>query len=65
MDKSVENFGYRCLCNDGYRHITPFNYSTDTVETSQPQNNCIDVDECSIENGGCEHYCENSEGSFR
>ena len=45
--------------------MTPFNYSTDTAETSQPKNNCIDVDECSIENGGCEHYCENSEGSFR
>ena len=25
---------------------------------------CSDVDECSIANGGCEHECINTEGSF-
>ena len=24
----------------------------------------IDIDECSVNNGGCEHNCTNTEGSF-
>ncbi|XP_023247772.1 uncharacterized protein LOC106644374 [Copidosoma floridanum] len=32
----------------------------------EPSDNksCIDVDECSIENGGCSEVCENTEGSY-
>jgi hypothetical protein len=26
---------------------------------------CLDVDECTLNNGGCEHYCDNTQGSFR
>lgn len=25
---------------------------------------CLDIDECTIENGGCETFCTNSEGSY-
>ncbi|XP_035730088.1 uncharacterized protein LOC118445150 [Vespa mandarinia] len=25
---------------------------------------CVDIDECSIENGGCKEVCENTDGSF-
>jgi len=25
----------------------------------------IDKNECSVNNGGCEHTCENNEGSYR
>lgn len=24
----------------------------------------LDIDECTIENGGCENFCTNSEGSY-
>ncbi|XP_070141824.1 latent-transforming growth factor beta-binding protein 4 isoform X2 [Drosophila kikkawai] len=26
---------------------------------------CVDIDECQVNNGGCSHRCENSEGSFK
>ncbi|XP_034137284.1 uncharacterized protein LOC117589448 isoform X2 [Drosophila guanche] len=26
---------------------------------------CVDVDECQLNNGGCSHRCENSQGSFQ
>ncbi|XP_023315293.1 uncharacterized protein LOC106648523 [Trichogramma pretiosum] len=26
--------------------------------------NCLDLDECSIDNGGCQEICENTEGSY-
>lgn len=25
---------------------------------------CLDVDECDVLNGGCEHHCKNRNGSF-
>ena len=24
----------------------------------------VDIDECRVGNGGCQHYCNNTEGSF-
>uniref|UniRef100_A0A671NV91 Fibrillin 2a n=1 Tax=Sinocyclocheilus anshuiensis TaxID=1608454 RepID=A0A671NV91_9TELE len=42
---------YQCSCNSGYR-MTP------------DRKGCTDIDECTIENGGCEVYCSNSEGSY-
>ena len=26
--------------------------------------NCIDINECDVENGGCEHNCINTPGSY-
>ncbi|MGH0135014.1 UNVERIFIED_CONTAM: hypothetical protein FKN15_059778 [Acipenser sinensis] len=42
---------YQCACNTGYR-------STDDRLA------CVDIDECTIQNGGCETFCTNSEGSY-
>ena len=63
MDKNIQDLGYRCICNDGY-HIAADNSTASYIERPDPPQ-CVDVDECTIENGGCQHYCENSEGSFR
>ncbi|KFM67760.1 Sushi, von Willebrand factor type A, EGF and pentraxin domain-containing protein 1, partial [Stegodyphus mimosarum] len=41
----------QCLCPLGY-------------ELQQDNKTCIDKDECSIKNGGCEGACHNSPGSF-
>uniref|UniRef100_A0A665VXK3 Signal peptide, CUB and EGF-like domain-containing protein 2 n=1 Tax=Echeneis naucrates TaxID=173247 RepID=A0A665VXK3_ECHNA len=42
---------YRCTCYDG------FNLAHDG-------HNCLDVDECKLNNGGCQHTCVNTMGSY-
>ena len=44
---------FHCYCNDGYE--LDMNY----------KNKCYDVDECSINNGGCSQKCQNIDGSFQ
>ncbi|XP_017844210.1 multiple epidermal growth factor-like domains protein 6 [Drosophila busckii] len=29
------------------------------------EGNCVDIDECQLNNGGCSHLCVNAEGSFK
>ena len=67
VDKNVPNLGYRCTCNEGYYMGAQNASNNDDISSNNyyENNKCVDVDECSIENGGCQHYCENSEGSFR
>ncbi|KAG2471441.1 FBN1 protein, partial [Polypterus senegalus] len=42
---------FYCVCNTGY---------SSTVDRLS----CVDIDECTIQNGGCEAFCTNSEGSY-
>ncbi|XP_077861433.1 uncharacterized protein LOC100372549 [Saccoglossus kowalevskii] len=40
---------YVCLCKLGY---------------TGDGNNCTDINECTVDNGGCEHTCVNTEGNY-
>lgn len=66
--------GYECYCSAGYRlgsdgcgcegtfFFPPSSRPRLTLKASLPF--CSDVDECLAVNGGCEHTCQNSAGSF-
>ena len=40
-----------CGCTQGYQR-------------SPVSTNCVDIDECAIQNTGCEHLCHNTQGSY-
>ncbi|XP_032080795.1 signal peptide, CUB and EGF-like domain-containing protein 2 isoform X2 [Thamnophis elegans] len=42
---------YRCICYDGFM-------------LAQDGHNCLDMDECLVNNGGCQHACINIVGSY-
>ncbi|KAK1159790.1 hypothetical protein AOXY_G21211 [Acipenser oxyrinchus oxyrinchus] len=42
---------YRCTCYDGFM-------------LAHDGHNCLDVDECAMNNGGCQHVCVNAMGSY-
>ncbi|XP_058015483.1 signal peptide, CUB and EGF-like domain-containing protein 2 isoform X4 [Ahaetulla prasina] len=42
---------YRCICYDGFM-------------LAQDGHNCLDMDECLVNNGGCQHACINTVGSY-
>ncbi len=50
-DNATCNDG-QCICNTGFEF------------DSEGTGHCIDIDECSNNNGGCSQKCENTEGSF-
>ena len=43
---------YHCGCYEGW-----------SVDPSNPAQ-CLDDDECSVDNGGCQQICNNTAGSF-
>ena len=52
---SVNYFERMCFCRfDDVCDIRPINGTQ-----------CMDSNECNIDNGGCEHECINTEGSYR
>ncbi|XP_032514482.2 collagen and calcium-binding EGF domain-containing protein 1-like [Danaus plexippus] len=46
-----------CSCHPGYR------FDADSYNRKR-QPYCVDIDECTINNGGCEHRCVNDPGGF-
>ncbi|XP_033160083.1 uncharacterized protein LOC117140967 isoform X1 [Drosophila mauritiana] len=68
------NGSYTCLCPPGYalgldNHIvTSLNNSfiTDSTSSEAPSApTCLDIDECSLSNGNCSHFCQNEPGGFQ
>ncbi|KAH8379859.1 hypothetical protein KR009_007681 [Drosophila setifemur] len=70
------NGSFTCLCPPGYalgldNHIdtiTSLNISPSTESPSfdrSPPAACLDIDECSIGNGNCSHFCLNEPGAFQ
>ena len=61
------NGSYVCSCNMGYE-LSPDGHTCTGKQHSDSrlwlQYTAIDIDECSVNNGGCEHNCTNTEGSF-
>ena len=56
---------FECSCRDGYildtdrRHCSGMHSNTILYYNFSP-----DINECDESNGGCSHYCINTEGSF-
>ncbi|KAH8234616.1 hypothetical protein KR032_000734 [Drosophila birchii] len=73
------NGSYTCLCPPGYalgldNYITPTFLNTtsspllshDTTSPATPSTpSCLDIDECSLANGNCSHFCQNEPGGYQ
>ena len=56
---------YICDCSTGY-NFDPIelNCTGKNILSIILSNNTLDIDECTTNNGGCEHLCTNTIGSF-
>ncbi|KAH8375193.1 hypothetical protein KR200_001228 [Drosophila serrata] len=69
------NGSFTCLCPPGYalgldNHIaTSLNNSSSSHESSSSVASssplCLDIDECSLANGNCSHFCQNEPGGYQ
>ncbi|KAH8350971.1 hypothetical protein KR067_008087, partial [Drosophila pandora] len=67
------NGSYTCLCPPGYalgldNHIDIQSQSpnnTTSQESLSFDRSCLDIDECSLANGNCSHFCQNQPGGFQ
>ncbi|XP_043277770.1 uncharacterized protein [Venturia canescens] len=75
-DLQTEICHYGCINTPGsYRCVDPTELSDQPIQDSisitcfpgyelTTGSNCIDINECAINNGGCSEVCENTEGSY-
>nr|XP_039270654.1 uncharacterized protein LOC120345319 isoform X2 [Styela clava] len=73
IDCEGNRLGQKCAlnCPIGFQ---PSTGSTELVCTHKPRSvegywlgeigPCVDIDECALNNGGCSHFCTNSEGGY-
>lgn len=65
------NGSYTCLCPPGYalgmdNHIaTTLLNTSSSPHDSTPSPSCLDIDECSLANGNCSHFCQNEPGGYQ
>ncbi|KAH8363559.1 hypothetical protein KR084_011635 [Drosophila pseudotakahashii] len=67
------NGSYTCLCPPGYalgldNHIATTSPNTSFSHDStsfEPPSSCLDIDECSLANGNCSHFCQNEPGGYQ
>ncbi|KAL7732539.1 hypothetical protein ACLKA6_019174 [Drosophila palustris] len=64
------NGSYTCLCQPGYAlgYSPPSSESSESSELSESSSQssaCLDIDECSLSNANCSHFCINLPGSFQ
>ncbi|XP_052846426.1 LOW QUALITY PROTEIN: fibrillin-1 [Drosophila gunungcola] len=71
------NGSYTCLCPPGYalgldNHIAAslnsslsHDSTSTSLEPSPSSPTCLDIDECSLANGNCSHFCQNEPGGFQ
>ena len=51
--------------NKAIKNGNPYQGTSKATWTGKMPTECVDQDECSINNGGCEHKCTNHEGGYK
>ncbi|XP_060658313.1 fibrillin-1 isoform X1 [Drosophila nasuta] len=63
------NGSYTCLCEPGYAwgydNRIHESFVTSTSSAASSPSACLDIDECSLANANCSHFCINLPGSFQ
>ncbi|KAH8278249.1 hypothetical protein KR044_008526, partial [Drosophila immigrans] len=59
------NGSYTCLCEAGYALGFDNRIHSSSSSSESPSSSCLDIDECSLSNANCSHFCINLPGSFQ